>query len=76
MTLERINGTKGYEPGNVKWATRKEQTRNRPTYNKLTLTDAEAIRKLQYKHTPGTMAEMYGVSTSTVYDILGKRKWA
>ncbi len=28
MTLDRIDGTKGYEPGNCRWATYKEQNRN------------------------------------------------
>lgn len=28
-TLERINNDRGYEPGNVKWATYSEQQRNR-----------------------------------------------
>lgn len=27
-TIDRIDGTKGYEPGNVRWATAKEQARN------------------------------------------------
>lgn len=27
-TLERVDNDKGYEPGNVRWATRKEQARN------------------------------------------------
>ena len=29
MTLDRIDCDKGYGPGNVRWATRLEQTRNR-----------------------------------------------
>src|SRR3990172_7486388 len=29
LQLERINNNKGYEPKNVRWATCKEQTRNR-----------------------------------------------
>ena len=28
-TLDRINGNRGYEPGNVRWATRLTQSRNR-----------------------------------------------
>jgi hypothetical protein len=29
MTLDRIDANKGYQPGNIRWATQKEQQRNR-----------------------------------------------
>lgn len=31
MTLDRVNNSKGYEPGNCRWATAKEQSENRDT---------------------------------------------
>lgn len=41
-SLDRIDGTKGYEPGNVRWATRVEQTANRRTTRWLTI-DGETL---------------------------------
>ena len=29
MTLDRVNSNKGYEPGNVRWATLSQQNKNR-----------------------------------------------
>lgn len=36
-TLDRIDNSKGYEPNNVRWATRAEQNRNKRTNRMLTL---------------------------------------
>ena len=36
-TLERLDGDKGYGPGNCRWATRREQARNRRGANPLDL---------------------------------------
>lgn len=33
LTLDRIEGSLGYHPGNCRWATRVEQNRNRPSHN-------------------------------------------
>ncbi len=35
-SIERIDGTKGYEPGNCRWATRKEQCRNKKNNRNIT----------------------------------------
>lgn len=32
LTLDRIEGAKGYEPGNCRWVTKAEQSRNRPRH--------------------------------------------
>jgi hypothetical protein len=36
-TLDRIDGTKGYGPGNIRWATRREQALNRRTTRMVTI---------------------------------------
>lgn len=33
-TLDRINNARGYEPGNLRWATHSEQNRNRAPYRR------------------------------------------
>jgi hypothetical protein len=37
MSIERIDGSRGYEPGNVRWATPAEQSRNRSCVRNITL---------------------------------------
>lgn len=37
MTIDRIDNNKGYEPGNCRWATNKEQSRNKRTNNNITI---------------------------------------
>jgi hypothetical protein len=31
-SVDRIDGSKGYEPGNVRWATKQQQSANRPNF--------------------------------------------
>jgi hypothetical protein len=54
-SIERIRNSEGYKPGNVKWATRSEQSNNKRnnhtvTYRGETMTLMQAIRKSNSPH--------------------------
>lgn len=59
-TLDRINTTRDYEPGNVRWATHQEQQRNRRTSYRW------YIKGLEFE-THGEAALHFGVSEHTVW---------
>lgn len=61
-TLERIDNDKGYEPGNCKWATRKEQGRNRSTCHYLEF-QGEKLSVVEW-------AERIGVKPETLHGRL------
>lgn len=55
-SVDRIDGTRGYEPGNVRWATRTEQSRNRRTSKPVVLAGTKYA-------THAELAEAYGISS-------------
>lgn len=57
-TLDRIDGTKGYEPGNCRWATMKEQNNNRIDNVKITF-NGETLTAPQW-------AERLGLKSATI----------
>lgn len=61
-TIERIENDKGYKPGNVRWATRKEQARNRTSSRLVTL---NGVTK-----TAAAWAEELGVAQGTLRERL------
>lgn len=59
LTIERIDGNKGYEPSNCCWATRKEQAENRRT--------KRLIETPEGKMSVTKAAELFGLTRNTIF---------
>ncbi len=66
-TVDRIDGNKGYEPGNVRWATQKEQHNNKSS-NRWFEFRGDRLTMVM-------MAEKYGMSRNAFYARL-KMGWS
>jgi hypothetical protein len=75
-TLERVDNSRGYEPGNVRWATRKEQNRNK----KGVLLDAVIASQIRWLRTDGgftndQVAAAFGLRKAHVSKIAHGQIW-
>lgn len=75
-TLDRKDTNKDYEPGNVRWATRRTQSENR-NYCRLNKEKADEIR---VKYSTGRfrqvdLAAEYGVSQRTISLVVRNKAW-
>lgn len=68
LTLDRIDGTKGYSPANCRWATYKEQALNTKKNHRILFNGEEL--------TISEWADKLGISRSTLCERLNKRGWS
>lgn len=73
-TIERIDNEKGYEPGNLKWATYTQQARN-TRHTVLTLEAAREIRTLRGTMRQVDIAKQFGTCQSVVSAVLLGKLW-
>lgn len=70
--LDRIDNSKGYEPGNCRWVDETRQSRNR-SYCKLDEVKAAEMRASTA--TTKELMKMYGVSKSVAQNVRAGRAW-
>jgi hypothetical protein len=67
QTLDRIDNNKGYEPGNIRWATYTTQVRNK--------SDNVWIEYQGTNYLLHELGEKFNLKVSLLYDRLFKQKW-
>lgn len=67
LSLDRINNSENYEPGNCRWVTMKEQQNHKTNNHKLTYNGEEK--------TISEWAEITGIKTATLFTRI-KRGWS
>jgi hypothetical protein len=75
-SIDRIDNNRGYEPGNCRWATRTEQSRNTRS-SRLTESDVIDIRTLSGLIGPGysVLGRAFDISPQLARAVVVRRLW-
>jgi len=74
LTIDRIDNSKGYFPENCRWATRKEQVRNR-TNTVITPEIIILIRSYPKRHSLTKLSLELGINISTIKAVRYNYNW-
>ena len=75
MTVDRIDGTRGYEPGNVRWATPAQQAQNRRS-TRLSFEIVQEVRgRVEHGESQRSVASRLGIDFRHVNAIVKNKTW-